>query len=179
MRESASELNFQEDVYAGSLFSGSSGSRGLCGIGRFVGPGSRQAVRDRDRHRGSLGAASACRRAYQGPGHGRRSSLTPDGTSGSRADADCPSAGPDAGGDPQRADRTTRHHCWPGHRLALSRLSQHHPPKKSLHATAQQRPDVAAARHAFIRRQPALDPERLVFCCAALRVSTRPRRQPP
>jgi len=35
--------------------------------------------------------------------------------------------------------------------------------KKSLHATEQQRPDVAAARHAFIRRQPALDPERLVF----------------
>jgi transposase len=35
--------------------------------------------------------------------------------------------------------------------------------KKSLHAAEQQRPDVAAACHAFIRRQPALDPERLVF----------------
>ena len=35
--------------------------------------------------------------------------------------------------------------------------------KKSLHAAEQQRPDVAEARHAIIRRQPALDPERLVF----------------
>ncbi len=35
--------------------------------------------------------------------------------------------------------------------------------KKSLHAAEQQRPDVAEARHAVIRRQPALDRERLVF----------------
>jgi transposase len=35
--------------------------------------------------------------------------------------------------------------------------------KKSLHAAEQTRPDVAAARRAFIRRQPALVAERLVF----------------
>lgn len=35
--------------------------------------------------------------------------------------------------------------------------------KKSLHAAEQQRDDVVEARRAFIRRQPALDPERLVF----------------
>ena len=35
--------------------------------------------------------------------------------------------------------------------------------KKTLHAAEQDRPDVAQARRVFIRRQPALDPNRLVF----------------
>jgi hypothetical protein len=35
--------------------------------------------------------------------------------------------------------------------------------KKSLHASEQDRPDIAEARRAFIRRQPAVDPDRLVF----------------
>ena len=35
--------------------------------------------------------------------------------------------------------------------------------KKSLHAAEQDRPGVAQARRVFIRRQPALDPNRLVF----------------
>jgi transposase len=35
--------------------------------------------------------------------------------------------------------------------------------KKTLHAAEQQRPDVVEARRVFIRRQPALDPDRLVF----------------
>jgi transposase len=35
--------------------------------------------------------------------------------------------------------------------------------KKSLHAAEQDRPDVAEARRSFIRRQPALNPDRLVF----------------
>ena len=35
--------------------------------------------------------------------------------------------------------------------------------KKTLHAAEQDRPDVAEARRVFIRRQPALDPNRLVF----------------
>src|SRR4051794_30102699 len=37
------------------------------------------------------------------------------------------------------------------------------PQKKTLHAAEQERPDVAQARRVFIRRQPALDPNRLVF----------------
>src|SRR3954464_8235750 len=45
--------------------------------------------------------------------------------------------------------------------------------KKSLHAAEQQRPDVAEARHAFIRRQPALDPEHLVFLDEATTNMTR------
>src|SRR5262249_55517799 len=38
-----------------------------------------------------------------------------------------------------------------------------HAQKKSRHAAEQDRPDVAEARRAFIRRQPALDPSHLVF----------------
>src|SRR5918995_2858984 len=55
---------------------------------------------------------------------------------------------------------------------AFSRLTPA-PSKKSLHAAEQQRPDVAEARHAFIRRQPALNPERLVFLDEATTNMTR------
>jgi transposase len=47
--------------------------------------------------------------------------------------------------------------------VAVSRSAEHHAQKKSLHAAEQDRADVAAARRAFIRRQPALDPAHLVF----------------
>ena len=47
--------------------------------------------------------------------------------------------------------------------MAVCRSAQTHAQKKTLHAAEQDRPDVAEARRAFIRRQPALDPDRLVF----------------
>jgi transposase len=47
--------------------------------------------------------------------------------------------------------------------VAVFASTADHAQKKSLHAAEQDRPDVAAARRAFIRRQPALDPDRLVF----------------
>jgi transposase len=47
--------------------------------------------------------------------------------------------------------------------VAVSRRAEDHAQKKSLHAAEQDRPDVAEARRAFIRRQPAFDPDRLVF----------------
>jgi transposase len=47
--------------------------------------------------------------------------------------------------------------------VAVSRQAKDHAQKKSLHAAEQDRPDVAQARRVFIRRQPALDPDRLVF----------------
>ena len=47
--------------------------------------------------------------------------------------------------------------------MAVSAGAADYAQKKSLHAAEQDRPDVAEARRAFIRRQPALDPERLVF----------------
>jgi transposase len=50
--------------------------------------------------------------------------------------------------------------------------------KKSLHAAEPQRREVAAARRAFIRRQPALDPERLVFIDDPKGSAAKPRRPP-
>jgi transposase len=47
--------------------------------------------------------------------------------------------------------------------VAVSQSAEHHAQKKSLHAAEQDRPDVAEKRRAFIRRQPALDPDHLVF----------------
>jgi transposase len=47
--------------------------------------------------------------------------------------------------------------------VAVSQGAEDHAQKKSLQAAEQDRPDVAAARRAFIRRQPALDPDHLVF----------------
>jgi transposase len=46
---------------------------------------------------------------------------------------------------------------------SVSACPQRDAQKKTLHATEQDRPDVAQARRVFIRRQPALDPKRLVF----------------
>jgi transposase len=47
--------------------------------------------------------------------------------------------------------------------VAVCRSKPAHAQKKTLHAAEQDRPDVAEARRVFIRRQPALDPDRLVF----------------
>jgi transposase len=47
--------------------------------------------------------------------------------------------------------------------VAVSAGAKDHAQKKSLHAAAPDRPDVAEARRAFIRRQPALNPDHLVF----------------
>jgi transposase len=47
--------------------------------------------------------------------------------------------------------------------LALCHRAQADTQKKTLYAAEQNRPDVAAARREFIRRQPALDPDHLIF----------------
>ncbi len=47
--------------------------------------------------------------------------------------------------------------------MAVSAGAADHAQKKSLHAAEQDRPDVAEKRRDFIRRQPALDPNHLVF----------------
>src|SRR6187455_237902 len=59
-----------------------------------------------------------------------------------------------------------------GHRATVLTLIAHQPDL----TLAEIRADVAEARHAFIRRQPALDPERLVFLdeTAAATNMTRP-----
>jgi transposase len=47
--------------------------------------------------------------------------------------------------------------------VAILRPAAHHAQKKTAHAAEQERPDVAAARAAWIEKQPALDSNKLVF----------------
>ena len=47
--------------------------------------------------------------------------------------------------------------------MAFSQGAADHTQKKSLHAAEQDRPDIAEARPVFVRRQPAFDPNHLVF----------------
>jgi hypothetical protein len=47
--------------------------------------------------------------------------------------------------------------------MAFSQSAEDYAQKKSLHAAEQDRADVAEPRRVFIRRQPALDPDHLVF----------------
>jgi hypothetical protein len=72
-------------------------------------------------------------------------------------------ARPDTGGNPWCAVHAPRDHGRGDDAVAVSRRAKDHAQKKILHAAEQDRPDVAQARCAFIRRQPALDPDRLVF----------------
>src|SRR6476659_10507161 len=75
----------------------------------------------------------------------------------------CPAARFDPAGDPQCACGLVRDHRRTEHGAPVSRCPQPDAQKKTLHAAEQDRPDVAQARRVFIRRQPALDPNRLVF----------------
>ena len=61
--------------------------------------------------------------------------------------------------------------------MAVSAGAEHHAQKKSLHAAEQDRPDVAEKRRAFIRRQPSLDPDHLVFIDETWAATNMARRQ--
>src|SRR3954453_7091117 len=110
----------------------------------------------------ALGAALAGRRPCRPPRDGRRPSLAVERAPREGAAADCPAARLDLAGNPQRACGLGDHR-WAEHGLPVSRCPQADAQKKTLHAAEQDRPDVAQARRVFIRRQPALDPNRLVF----------------
>src|SRR6516164_800112 len=49
---------------------------------------------------------------------------------------------------------------WPAHILSVPLMCQ---PRAKFGLSARDRPDIGEARRAFIRRQPALDPNHLVF----------------
>src|SRR6478735_6471683 len=73
-------------------------------------------------------------------------------------------AGRSAGGPrAMRARGLVRDHRRAEYGASVSACPQPDAQKKTLHAAEQDRPDVAKARRVFIRRQPALDPNRLVF----------------
>jgi hypothetical protein len=78
-----------------------------------------------------------------------------------------------------RSALTERHGITVGQGTVSRFLAAHNITlKKSLHAAEPQRREVAAARRAFIRRQPALDPERLVFIDDPKGSAAKPRRPP-
>jgi transposase len=77
--------------------------------------------------------------------------------------AGCQAAGPDLAGNPRCAGGSIWDHCGVDEPVAFSQGAEGHAQKKSLHAAEQDRSDVAEARRVFIRRQPALDRDHLVF----------------
>src|SRR3954468_863158 len=111
----------------------------------------------------SLGAALAGRGPCAPARDGRRASLPVARAQREGAAAGCPAARLDPAGDPQRACGLVRDHRRAEYGASVSACPQRDAQKKALHAAEQDRPDVAQARRVFIRRQPALDPNRLVF----------------
>src|SRR4051794_16675210 len=110
-----------------------------------------------------MGAALACRRPCASPRDGWRSSLPAERAPDEGPTADRSAARCDAAGDPQRARGLVRDHRRTEYSSPVSCCPQSDAQKKTVHAAEQERPDVAQARRVFIRRQPAFDPNRLVF----------------
>jgi transposase len=61
--------------------------------------------------------------------------------------------------------------------VAVPQGAEHHAQKKSLHAAEQDRADVAEKRREFIRRQPSLDPDRLIFIDETWAATSMARRR--
>ena len=145
--------------YSGGFAATGGGGGDPGGIGA-VGGGAVWGLRQ---HGDSLGTALAGRRSRPGARHGRRSPLAAGGASWHGARPGGQAAGPDLAGDARQVGGAAWDHRRTDDAVAVSHRPADHAQKKSLHAAEQDRPDVAAARRAFIRRQPALDPGRLVF----------------
>src|SRR3954452_11317014 len=110
-----------------------------------------------------MGSALAGRRPGAPARDGRRSTLPVGRAPREGAVVGCPAARLDLAGDPQCACGLVRGHRRTEHGASVSRWPEVDAQKKTLHAAEQERPDVAQARRVFIRRQPALDPNHLVF----------------
>jgi transposase-like protein len=111
-----------------------------------------------------VGVSTAMRWAQRLRSEGHAKSRAMGGDHRSRGvGADRRAAGPELAGEPRRAVSPARDRVRPDKPVAVCTGAADHAHKKSLHAAEQDRPDVAEARRAFIPRQPALDPERLVF----------------
>src|SRR5918995_3887405 len=149
--------------YAGAVLAGSEEA-----CDRFHGAGRQRtgsggAVRCQRQQRHPLGAALAGRRPCAPARDGRRPSLPVAGAWHAGAAAGCPAARRDPARDPQRTRGLVRDHRGAEYSAPVFGCPQTDAQKKTLHAAEQDRPDVAQARRVFIRRQPALDPNRLVF----------------
>jgi transposase len=149
--------------YASTIFGGSaaarSGSGGAGGVGT-VGGG---AVWGQRQHGDSLDTPLARGRSCRAARDGGRSPFAPPGAPAGSIGVAGPAAGPDLAGAARCAGTGARGHGGTDELVAVSASAADHAQKKSLHAAEQDRPDVAEKRRAFIRRQPSLDPDHLVF----------------
>ena len=110
-----------------------------------------------------MGPTLASRRSRQGAGNGRGSSFSSQGASRNITDTGCGTTGYDDCRNPNSSLSQGQYTSRFRNHLSILCSPQSDTKKKSLHATEQTRPDVADARHEFIKRQPSLDPERLHF----------------
>jgi transposase len=148
---------------AGTIFGGFARSSGRdAGIGG-IGASGGEPVWDQRQHGDSLGPAVAGGRSRAVARDGWRSPLASGGPPRRGIGAGCQATGPDLAGDPRRVGGSLRDYCGADEFVAFSQGTENHAQKKSLHAAEQDRADVAEARRVFIRRQPALDPDHLVF----------------
>jgi hypothetical protein len=148
---------------ADTLFGGFASSRGSCNKIGDIGSGGSGAVWGKREHGDSLGAAVAFGGSRPSPPDERRSPLAVDRAPRRGIGAGGAAAGPDLAGDPRHAGGGARDRCRTDEFVAISQGAEDYAHKKSLHAGEQDRPELAEARRAFIRRQPSLDPDRLVF----------------
>ena len=149
--------------YAGTIFGGLAGARGgggECGRLRPIGGGS---IWSQRQHGDSLGAAFAHGRSCAASRDGGRPPLVPGRAPARGIGVAGQAAGSDLAGAAQRAGGRARDHGGADELVAVPAGAADHAQKKSLHAAEQDRPEVAEKRRAFIRRQPSLDPDHLVF----------------
>ena len=147
--------------YAGTIFGGFAGARGGSSGGGRLGAVGGGSVWGLGQHGDSLGATVWGRGSCRVAGDGWRPPIAAAGAPRRGRGTGGPATGPDVAGDPRRPGRT-RDQRWHRQFVAVSHGTEDHAQKKSFCAAAQDRPDVAEKRRVFIRRQPALDPGRLV-----------------
>jgi transposase len=149
--------------YAGTIFGGFAAARSGSGGGGGVGTVGSGAVWGQRQHGDSLGAALARGRSCRVARDGRRSPFASAGAPAGGIGVAGPAAGPDLARAARHAGGGARDHGGVDELVAVFAGAADHAQKKSFHAAEQDRPDVAEKRRAFIRRQPSLDPDHLVF----------------
>ena len=152
----------EASAHAETLFTGFAGPGGGIGGGRSLAPHHREDVQRERRHGGEVVAAFPENGERGGPSDGRPPAAPSGRQARLAAGADRGEAGPDVAGAPGRAGRQ-----WdqgePWRALGVFRTRRHHIQKKSLHASEQDRPDIARRRERWKTYQGRLDAKRLVF----------------
>jgi len=152
----------EASAHAETLFTGFAGSGGDVGGGRSLVPRHRDDIQRECRHGREVVAAFPDDGERGGLGNGRASAAPSGQQARLAAGADRGKAGPDIAGDQGRAGRR-----WgqgePWRALGVFRARRHNVQKKTLHASEQDRPDIARRRERWKKYQGRLDAKHLVF----------------